>query len=149
MSTESLMIFNDPKMPDQYASFQPDTVDGKIKLYNAINSPDERLADVINMPIILRDVVITKVQLSEEMNKPNDKNPFAVETNENKAREGFRVILIDTEDKSYTATSAGVYNSVCTMRNVFGTLHFDEGLKVMVKQIKTKNGNTLTISIAQ
>lgn len=139
---ESVAIFNDPSIGDMYATFSPDDTEGKMRLYNAINAPDSRLADFINTPILLRDVVITKVKLTERINKSDN---WADEAGD---REGFRVILIDTEDKSYTATSTGIYNSICTLKNVFGTLHFDEGLKMVVKQIKTKNGNTLTLSLA-
>ena len=149
-NTETLCIFNDSRYSEQFCSFSPDNFEGKMKLYNAINSPDERLGNVINMPISIRDVVICKVNLTEKIggdNEPDsfDDNPFDKRT----ARQGFRVILLDTDGKSYTATSTGVYNSISTMRSVFGTLHFEDGLKVVVKQIKTKNGNTLTLSITE
>ena len=149
--------------PDQYCSFDPSDMAGKIKLYNAINSPDERLGNVVNVPLNIRDVVICKVALSKRYNTEDndgnkrnksrisekrqdntDDNPFEDSGNS----VGFRVIVIDDEGKSYTATSQGVYNSICIMRNVFGTLHFEpQPLKVMVKSIDTKNGKTLTLSI--
>lgn len=139
---ESLSIFNDPKLGSQFTSFSPDTMEGKIKLYNAINSPDCRLADFINTPIAIKDVVITRVELSDKVD-PNEEDWARDRT----TRQGMRVIVIDGEDKSYTATSSGIYNSICTLRAVFGTLHFEEPLKAVVKQIKTKNGNTLTLSL--
>lgn len=141
---QSIMIFNDPNIGDQYSSFSPDDMTGKVKLYNAINSPDERLADFINTPITIRDVVVSRVKLAERINT-SDSN-WNEESGE---REGFRVVLIDMDDKSYTATSTGIYNSICTLRGIFGTLHFDEGLKAIVKQVKTKNGNTLTLALCE
>lgn len=169
-NSETVCIFNDPMYTEQFSSFSPDDKSGKVKLYNAINSPDERLADMINMPIKLRDVVICKVSLTEKVKSDNpvskvalaekvksdkpaskemddDDNPFAA--NATKGRHGFRVILLADDGKSYTATSTGIYNSVCTLRSVFGTLHFDDPLTVIVKQISTKNGNTLSLSIAE
>lgn len=140
--TEGICIFNDPRIGDQFTSFSPDTMEGKIKLYNAINSPAQRLADFINTPIYIRDVVISRVKLAEKVD-PNADNW----NQESTEREGFRVVIIDNDDVSYTATSNGIYNSVSTLRSVFGTLHFDEGLKAIVKQIKTKNGNTLTLAL--
>lgn len=141
---QTACIFNDPKIGDLYSTFSPDSVEGKIKLYNAINSPDERLADFINTPIVIRDVVVCKVKLAERIDQ-NDSDW----TREDKERDGFRVVLIDKDGKSYTATSTGIYNSICTLRSVFGTLHFEDGLKTVVKQIKTKNGNTLTLALSE
>lgn len=141
--TTSLCVFNDTKIGDTYCSFKPDDFDAKIKLYNAINNPDKRVADCINEQIKVRDVVIKAVKLSEERNNANnwtDETPA-------KERDGFRVILIDEEGTSYSATSAGIYNSVATIRSVFGQLHFDDPLTVKVNQVKTKNGNTLTLRV--
>lgn len=138
----TLAIFNDPKLGEIYTSFSPDSMEGKMMLYNAINSPDNRIADFINTPIHLRDVVVSKVKLANKIDAVGDW------TEEQPEREGFRVILIDIDGKSYTATSTGIYNSISTLRSVFGTLHFEEGINVVVRQIKTKNGNTLTLALA-
>lgn len=137
---ETLCVFNDPKFCDLFTSFSPDDMDGKRRLYNAINSPDKRLADIINTPINIRDIVVKRVELTEDMSGSDW-------TKENDRSAAFRVVVIDDQDVSYTATSTGIYNSVCTLRSIFGTLHFDEPLKACVKQIKTKNGNTLTLSL--
>lgn len=148
-NSEALCVFNDKSIGEQYCSFNPDTIDGKIKLYNAINSPDERLKNVINMPLKVKDVVIRKVELVGRIvndgtgDTDDTENPFTTD----RGRESFRVILLDVDGKSYTATSTGIYNSVCTLRSVFGGLHFEEGLNMVVKQISTRNGNTLTLSI--
>lgn len=139
----AICVFNDTKIGDTYCSFKPDEFDAKIKLYNAINNPDRRVADCINKEIRLRDVVIKAVKLSEERNR----NDNWTEVNDGKERDGFRVILIDDEGVSYSATSAGIYNSVATIRSVFGQLHFDTPLTVQVNQVKTKNGNTLTLRV--
>lgn len=149
--TQGICVFNDPKIGAQFTSFSPEDTAGKIKLYNAINSPDERLADFINTPITIRDVVVSRVYLAEKVDRNGEQSPWdsVDENGEAKTREGFRVVIIDTEDKSYTATSTGIYNSVCTLRSIFGTLHFDDGLKAVIKQIKTKNGNTLTLALSE
>lgn len=144
-NSETLCVFNDPSIGSQFVSFSPDTMEGKVQLYNAINSPDKRLADIINTPIMLRDVIVSKVTLTDRNDKNNDEeNPFV-----SSERVGFRTIIVDADGVSYAATSNGVYNSVATLRAVFGTLHFDEPLKVVVKQVAVKNGNTLTLAIAK
>lgn len=148
IANQAICVFNDPKIGAQFSSFSPEEMAGKIKLYNAINSPDNRLADFINTPIVIRDVVVSKVQLAEKMDKNGEASPWESEDgNGAKTRDGFRVVIIDPDDKAYTATSTGIYNSICTLRSIFGTLHFEDGLKAVVKQVKTKNGNTLTLSL--
>ena len=148
-NTETVCVFDDPKIGAQYASFSPDDMEGKIKLYNAINSPDKRISDFINTPIVLQDVVVMAVKLSSKYNDTDDNSgdgsPWRDE--DDKTRDGFRVVIIDTEGISYTATSNGIYNSIKTMRSVFGTLHFAEGLPVTIRQVKAKNGKTLTLSL--
>ena len=51
-NSEVIAIFGDPNMGDQFISFNPETPAEKVKLFNAINSPDKRLADVINAALI-------------------------------------------------------------------------------------------------
>lgn len=143
VTSETVCVFNDRSIGDTFCSFKPDSMEGKVRLYNAINNPDMRIADCINKTIKIRDCVIKAVKLSEErINAVNwsDDTP-------GKERDGFRVILIDENGTSYNATSAGIYNSVATIRSVFGQLHFDEPLTVEVNQVKTKNGNTLTLKV--
>lgn len=144
-NNESIAVFNDHKIGTQYSSFAPDTMEDKIKLYNAINTPDEQIADFINKEISIADVVIRVVTLTARKSMDADMPQEWVEANTDK--QGYRVIIIDGDGKSYSATSNGIYNSICTLRGIFGTLHFDTPLKAQVNQIKTKNGNTLTLSL--
>lgn len=141
-NTSTVCVFNDRAIGDTFCSFRPDDMEGKIKLYNAINNPEKRIADCINKEIAIRDVVVKAVKLSKERNPSN----WTDEQDED--RDGFRVVLIDTEGIAYTATSTGIYSSVATIRSVFGQLHFEpEPLRVQVNQVKTKNGNTLTLRV--
>lgn len=143
-----ICVFNDVTVGDTFCSFRPDDREGKIKLYNAINNPDVRIGDCINKQITIRDVVIKAVKLVDSRkDKTDGTTPWTDETYETSERDAFRVILIDMDGKSYTATSAGIYNSISTLRAIFGDLHFESGLTVEVNQIKTKNGNTRTLKI--
>lgn len=128
---------------ETYMSFNATTQDEKIKLYNAINVPDYKLSDFINKTLILRDVIIMGVEINREVN-PFDKNDLDSIDEKRKAN---RVILIDMEGKSYVATSDGISNAVRTLMNVFGTLHFEDGLSVIVKQVNVKRGSLLTLSL--
>ena len=128
MSNEIANITNSENM---MVSFQAETVEDKKALYNAINSPDFRIADMINKPINIRDALIMTVALSDD------------DTGE--VREMPRSILIDTEGKTYTAVSSGIASSLRNIFSVFGTLHFDDGLEMTVKQVKKKKGSTLNL----
>lgn len=128
MSNEIANITNSENM---MVSFQAETVEDKKALYNAINSPDFRIADMINKPIKIRDALIMTVALSDD------------DTGE--VREMPRSILIDTEGKTYTAVSSGIASSLRNIFSVFGTLHFDDGLEMTVKQVQTKKGSTLNL----
>lgn len=128
---------------EAYMSFNATTQDEKIKLYNAINVPDYKLSDFINKTLILRDVIIMGVEINREVN-PFDKNDL---DNIDEKRKANRVILIDMEGKSYVATSDGISNAVRTLMNVFGTLHFEDGLSITVKQVNVKRGSLLTLSL--
>lgn len=147
---ETVAIFGDPSIGDQFLSFNPESFEERVRMFNAINSPDKKLSDMINTPISVKDMIITKVKLTPRNNpmiKDNPPEGFVPENERTEEEDGFRVIMLDTEGVSYTATSRGIYNSICNLRAVFGTLHFEDGLRMVVKQISTKNGNTLTINL--
>ena len=118
---------------DMFVSFDPVAPDDKIKLYNAINAPETRIADMVNKPICLTDVIMVKCKI-------NDRGRSA-------ERDAIRVILIDDNGETYAATSSGITNSVRNIFNIFGSLHFPECLIVTIEQIKTSNGNTLTMKL--
>lgn len=144
VSTGTLCVFNDATIGDTFCSFKPDTMDGKVKLFNAINNPDKRIGDCINKEIVVKDVIVKAVKLAEDRNKTPTSGVWV---DENGERNGYRVVFIDMDGISYTATSNGIYNSVSTLRAVFGELHFETGLRVEVNQVSTKNGNTLTLKV--
>lgn len=130
----------------QYMSFALDTIEDRKRVYNALNSPDARLGDVINMTIPMVDVVVRRVELSKR-NEDSIPEEFK-EMEENSAREGYRVVIFDKDGKTYTATSRGIYTSIQNILAILGTLHFEEPLNVIVRQISTKNGKTLTLELA-
>lgn len=116
-----------------YSSFNAESINDKKKLYNALNSPDFKISDCINREIVIKDAVLTPVTIADE------------KTGE--IREAVRSILIDKDGKTYNATSSGIHASLKNIMNIFGGLHFDEGLTVIVQQITTKRGSTLTLTL--
>ena len=130
---KQMQAFTGSETSDMFVSFDPVSPDDKIKLYNAVNAPETRIADMVNKPICLIDVIMVKCKI-------NDRGRSA-------ERDAIRVILVDDNGETYAATSSGITNSVRNIFNIFGTLHFPEGLKVTIEQIKTSNGNTLTMKL--
>mgnify|MGYP001471862270 FL=1 len=130
---KQMQAFTGSETSDMFVSFDSVAPDDKIKLYNAINAPETRIADMVNKPICLTDVIMVKCKINDRVRSAE--------------RDAIRVILIDDNGETYAATSSGITNSVRNIFNIFGTLHFPEGLKVTIEQIKTSNGNTLTMKL--
>lgn len=134
-SHNPMAVFSDilEKMGDAYTSIDLTVPENKIKLYNAINTPSDRITDIINKRILMVDAVTIPAQTVDE------------KTGE--ARYIVRSIIIDKEGNTYTASSNGLHNSLRNILAIFGTLHFDQGLPVTVKQVETKRGRTLTLKL--
>lgn len=145
-SNQPVAVFGEAELGTTYSSFSPEDMEGKIKLYNSINAPAAKIGDCINQTIHVVDVVVCAVKLAGTRTDKTGKD--LPEDQQTPDKDAFRVILIDKDGLAYAATSAGIYNSVSTIRKVFGDLHFDTPLPVIVRQISTKNGSTLTLQIA-
>lgn len=120
-------------MANTIISFSLDTSEAKVMAYNAINSPDFKISDMINKTIAIADVVMVPVSLVSE------------ETGE--VEGAMRSIIIDENGNTYTATATGIFNSLKNIYLIYGGLHFEEPLQVVVQQVQTKRGNTLTLKI--
>lgn len=75
-----------------------------VKLYNAVESCDILIKDVIGQQIKLKDVYIEKY-VKEENGVQKLK---------------FRTILFDEEGKSYVSTAYGIVNSLSKIMRIFG-----------------------------
>jgi hypothetical protein len=115
-----------------YCSFVPKTEDEKLKLFNAMNSPTDRVSDHINEEILIHDVYIEAVQCENKMTGELTWQP--------------RVILIG-KDKSYQCVSTGIYGSIKKAIQAFGAPTWEKGIKFKVQQIrKSAEKNILTVS---
>lgn len=112
-----------------YCSIQNDgSRKSKVKIYNAINNADKKIADCIGETLELVDVVAHPAQVVDE------------ETGE--VVEILRTVLIDKDGVSYSASSVGITNSLEKIFAIVGMPSWaDEPLKVKIKQIATGNGN--------
>ena len=133
-----------------YISKKVETKVDKISIYNALNNPDENVADNINMKIELVDVLLEQIEM---VNDEDDGIEVVSETGEIVEEESettvaVRTVLIDKDGKAYQAVSKGVYNSIKQIINIFGEPStWEDPLTVEVKQVKVKRGSMLTLNI--
>lgn len=117
-----------------YCSFDISTPDGKARLFNAMSSPDERIADHINEEIVISDVYAEMVDITDEKTGEITSAP--------------RLILINPEGVSFVAVSTGVYGDVKRLLQIFGAPStWAAPIKVKVKQVAIKKGSMLKLQL--
>ena len=117
----------------QFCSLTASTREEKAALYNAMNNPDKRLADCINMKIEARDLYIEIVNCTNE------------ETGEVNACP--RIVIIDKDGVSYQAVSIGIYSALKKVIQVFGAPTWTDPVVLEVKQITKGNKKMLTLNV--
>ena len=115
-----------------YCSIEDDgTRASKVDIYNAINGADKAVADMIGKVIEVVDVVAHPVELINE------------ETGE--LVTALRTVLIDKKGVPYTAVSQGITSALNRIFSIIGRPDngewHNEPVKMMIKQVKTNNGN--------
>ena len=119
--------------PNSYCSIKHTTTEEKKALYNMMNSSDERLADCINQVIKVKDLYIESVEVKNE---------------EGITSIAPRIILMDTEGRTYASVSVGIYNSLRKLIQVFGEPTWPEGIAVKVVQHTKGNRKMLSLVMA-
>lgn len=116
-----------------YSSFVAETANDKAKLYNALNSPEVRIADHIGKEINVKDVIIEPVEI--------------VDDKTGEVRTTPRVTLIDDAGHTYTATSYGIFNSLKRIFGLYGSPTWEDGIPVRVRQITNGANRIFTLDI--
>lgn len=117
---------------NQFVSFRAEDMKSKVRLFNAMNQPKYKVSDMINKKIKLKDVILMNVTMEGEDGEPDT---------------GIRSVLIDADGNAYNATSNGIFSSLTNLYMIFGTLHFEDSLEILISQIPTKRGSTLSITL--
>jgi hypothetical protein len=117
---------------NQFVSFRAEDMKSKVRLFNAMNQPKYKVSDMINKKIKLKDVILMNVTMEGEDGEQDT---------------GIRSVLIDADGNAYNATSNGIFSSLTNLYMIFGTLHFEEPLEILISQIPTKRGSTLSITL--
>lgn len=116
----------------QFCSVKAETHEEKVSMYNAMNNPDKRLADCINMQIKAKDLYIEIVNCTNE------------ETGEVNACP--RIVIIDEEGVSYQAVSIGIYSALKKVIQIFGAPTWVQPVTLEVKQITKGSKKMLTLN---
>lgn len=99
----------------------------KAAIFNAINSPEKKIADCIGDTIHLTDIVAHPIKLVDE------------KTGE--VIDSMRMVLIDKEGIGYEAVSSGLVNAVMRIIQIFGQPDtWEEPIPVRPIQKATRNG---------
>lgn len=127
-------IFEQGNQKPAYCSIVAESFDDKAKIFNAMSSPDERLRNHINEIINIRDVYCEIVMCTNKKTGETSEAP--------------RVVLIDTEGKSYQCVSTGIFISLKRLFTVFGMPTWEKGVPCKVKQVSNGERQILTLVVA-
>ena len=116
-----------------FTSMSAQTVDEKKALFNAMNNPEKRVADMIGKQIAIRDVFVESVDMVNE------------ETGE--ITIAPRIVLVDTKGVSYQCVSTGIFSALKKMFQIFGMPTWENGIKTEVAQIQKGKRNILTLRV--
>ena len=116
-----------------FTSMSAQTVDEKKALFNAMNNPQKRVADMIGKEIAIRDVFVESVDMVNE------------ETGE--VTIAPRIVLVDVKGVSYQCVSTGIFSALKKMFQIFGMPTWENGIKTEVAQIQKGKRNILTLRV--
>lgn len=100
-------------------------------VYNAMNSPENKLSDFVNKKILVSNYLVEISEIADEETGLIATVP--------------RSVLISPDGTSYMATSKGVFNSIRNAVVALGDAPWEGGIEFEVKQQKVGRGNMLTL----
>lgn len=118
----------------QFTSVVAETDEDRARLFNAMNNPDERISNMINMTINAKDLYIEVVQCTNTETGVVTPCP--------------RIVIIDDQGKSYQAVSIGIYSALKKVIQVFGAPTWEKPIPLQVKQITKGDRKMLTMNVA-
>lgn len=125
------LMINDNKQKI-YSSINATTAEEKKKIYNALESCDALLNDLVGKEINIKDFYIEE----------NHRDEVDEITKETKLKVKYRTILFDTEGKTYATGSYGVYNALRKICLVYGYPTWEDGILVRVEKKPMGNGRS-------
>lgn len=116
-----------------YCSMVVESVEDKVKVYNAMSNAAESLSEHIGEEIPIRHVYVDVIQCENEKTGEKENCP--------------RIVLIAQDGQTFQAVSRGIFGSLKRIFQMFGTPDtWDFALVVKPRRVKTRRGyytNTL------
>lgn len=120
----------------QFCSMKPKNEDEEIVLFNAMNNPDKRIGDCINMTIEVRHVFCEVVTCVNRETGESNLCP--------------RIVLIDNDGVGYQAVSLGVFSALKKIFNIKGDPStWKKAVKLQVVQITKGDRKLLTFNMVK
>lgn len=127
MANELMNVSESFENSNIFVSFMPETDTDKALVYRALNAPDQKINDLINTVICIRDFTCETIILHNE---------------DGTEREGVRIGLITVDGGTVMTTSNGIYRALKTLCKLYGMPSWKDGIKVKVCQ-EERNGRRI------
>lgn len=120
----------------QFCSMTPKNEDEEIILFNAMNNPEKRIGDCINMTIEVKHVYCEVVTCQNRETGEESTCP--------------RIVLIDKDGIGYQAVSMGVFSALKKVMSIKGNpATWKKPVKLQVKQISKGDRKLLTFDMVK
>lgn len=120
------------------STMKVETEEQKALYYNATSSPDFRISDCINKTINVKDIFVEMVEMEKKLEDGTGTGEFELVP---------RIVLIDTDGRSYTAVSKGVFAALRRLCMVYGMPTWESGISIMVMQVTRGKNKMLTLKV--
>lgn len=118
---------------ETYCSLKVSDRASQALLFKAMNNPEKRIGDCINMEIRVKDVYAENVDCVNSETGEVNRCP--------------RIVLIDENGVGYQAVSIGMFSAVKKLIQVFGEPTWDDPIPVVVKQVTKGERKMLTLDV--
>lgn len=120
----------------QFCSMTPKNEDEEIVLYNAMNAPEKRVGDCINMIIEVKHIYCEVVTCVNRESGEESVCP--------------RIVLIDKDGVGYQAVSMGLYSAVKKLMTIKGNpANWKKPVKLKVTQVTKGDRKLLTLNMVK
>lgn len=120
----------------QFCSMTPKNEDEEIVLYNAMNAPEKRVGDCINMIIEVKHIYCEAVTCVNRESGEESVCP--------------RIVLIDKDGVGYQAVSMGIYSAVKKLMTIKGNPDtWKKPVKLKVTQVTKGDRKLLTLNMVK
>jgi hypothetical protein len=115
-----------------FCSMHPEDDEGRAKLFNAMNAPEYRLKDEINMTIKAKDLFCEVVQLVDK------------DTGETKSCP--RIVIIDDEGLGHACVSLGIHGAIKKIIEIYGVPTWERPIPLKIKS-KTLSADRTVLTL--